>query len=63
MTAATLSAQLRKESRRFPPGSPDWEYRQRAAWKLHQIAHGIAPRDWTGEPPRWFTHDKEGVAA
>ena len=63
MTAATLSAQLRKESRRFPPGSPAWEYRQRAAWKLYQIAHGIAPRDWTDEPPREFTDQQEGIAA
>ena len=55
MTAAKLCAQLRIEARQYPAGSPDWNYRQRAAWKLHQIAHGIASRDWTDEPPREFT--------
>ena len=63
MTAAKLCAQLRIEARQYPAGSPDWNYRQRAAWKLHQIAHGIASRDWTDEPPREFTDQQEGIAA
>ena len=55
MTAASLIA----ESNAFPVGSPDWEWRRRAAWKLDQLARGIPARDWTETPPHGFTTQQE----
>lgn len=52
----TTACSLRKEARRFPPGSMDWEYRHRAAWKIDQWHMGIPSQDWTDMP-------SEGLAA
>ena len=43
---------LLKERRPYPPGSSDYDYRTRAAWKLLQHAMGKHPQDWTDTPPR-----------
>jgi len=34
----------------FPVGSPDWDYRTRAAWKLDQMARGVPVNEWTDAP-------------
>lgn len=51
MTARALAEQLLSERAAFTPGSPDWEYRTRAAWKLDQMARGIPAILWTDTPP------------
>jgi len=52
MTAHDRAASLLGEAQAFPPGSPDREYRTRAAWKLDQISRGVAACDWTDTPPQ-----------
>lgn len=54
--AAILARETLAEAARYLPGSPDHEYRLRAAWKLAQLAAGIAARDWT-DPPADFGPD------
>lgn len=49
--AHDLAAQLLAESRAYPIGSLDRDYRRRAAWKLDQMNRGIPACDWTDEPP------------
>jgi len=44
-------AALLREREAYPVGSPDWQYRTRAAWKLHQGQSGVAAQDWTETPP------------
>ena len=55
MTAADLIA----ESNAFPVGSPDWNYRRRAAWQLDQMARKVPARDWTETPPHGLTTAQE----
>jgi hypothetical protein len=52
MTARADAIALLTERGRFPVGSPDYEYRTRAAWKLDQLSRGIPARDWTDTPPQ-----------
>jgi hypothetical protein len=40
-----------KERRPFPVGSPDWQYRTRAAWTMLQIAMGKPANKRTHTPP------------
>ena len=47
------------ESNRFPVGSPDWNYRRAAAWKLDQMHRAVPARDWTDTPPHGFTTQQE----
>jgi hypothetical protein len=55
-TARDVAATLIAESLSFPPGSPDWECRRIAAWKLDQWSQGIPGCDWTDAPPNgWLT--------
>ncbi len=51
MTAREIAQRLLNERAAFPVGSPDWEYRTRAAWKLDQMARGIPAILWTDTPP------------
>lgn len=51
MTAREIAQRLLNERAAFPVGSPDWEYRTRAAWKLDQMARGIPAIHWTDTPP------------
>ena len=51
MTAREIAQRLLNERADFPAGSPDWEYRTRAAWKLDQMARGIPAIHWTDTPP------------
>ena len=53
--AHEIAIRLLIERRAFPPGSLDWNYRTRAAWKLDQMARGIPSQDWTDEPPQGLT--------
>lgn len=55
--------ELRDEAEAYGRGSPDWEYRRRAAWQLAQHDAGVAPRDWTTEPPAEFWRCRERKAA
>lgn len=41
---------LLKERRPYPKGSPDYDYRTRAAWKLAQWAMGKPSQLWTDTP-------------
>lgn len=59
---AEYIATLRAEAERFGRGSPDWEYRRRAAWALMQRMEGVPPCDWT-DPPAGFWADTERKAA
>ncbi|TWI32776.1 hypothetical protein [Paracoccus sulfuroxidans] len=58
-------ADLMAEREAFPAASPDWLYRSRAAWKLHQHQIGVPARDWTDEPAGGFRlpQPQYGVAA
>ncbi|MBD9529011.1 hypothetical protein [Paracoccus sp. PAR01] len=49
-TAHQLASDLLHEAAQFRPGSPDSEYRIRAAWKLDQMARGIPSCEWTEYP-------------
>lgn len=49
--ARALAVTLLAESASYPAGSPDHEWRRRAAWKLDQMHRGIPVREWTDEPP------------
>lgn len=52
MNAAHVeAAKLLEERLAYPVGSPDWNYRTRAAWQLDQMARGIPACDWTETPP------------
>lgn len=51
MKARTLASELLNERRHYPVGSPDWDYRTRAAWKLDQMHRGVPVCDWTDDPP------------
>ena len=53
---------LRAEAEAFPPGSPDYESRRRAAWQITQGRALIHPNDWT-PVPAWFWSDTERKAA
>jgi len=44
------AAALLVQAAAFPPGSPEYEWRRRAAWKLDQIARGIPFAEHTKEP-------------
>lgn len=50
--AEELAATLFDEACAFPTGSLDRQWRERAAWKLEQMAAGIPACDWTEEPQR-----------
>ena len=51
MNAARAMAQtLLAERRAYPPGSADRACRERAAWKLLQMARGVAVIDYTSRP-------------
>lgn len=50
-----IAIRLLTERRAFQPGSLDWDYRTRAAWKLDQMDRGIPSQDWTEEPPQGLT--------
>lgn len=55
-TAHDLASRLLTEAAQYQPGSPDHEYRIRAAWTLDQLARGIPVGDWTDAPPaNWMT--------
>jgi len=51
MTPRQLALSLMAERKDYPTGSPDWDWRTRAAWKLYQLSQGIPARDWTDTPP------------
>lgn len=50
-TMADIRDECITEAAAFPPGSPDWTYRLRTAWKHQQWLDGIPSRDWTEQPP------------
>lgn len=50
MTARAEAQRLLIERHAFPAGSPDWNYRTTAAWKLDQMHLGIPACDWTDTP-------------
>ncbi|WP_423209042.1 hypothetical protein [Paracoccus yeei] len=50
--AEELADQLYAEARALPVGSSDRMWRERAAWKLQQMAAGVPSCDWTDEPQR-----------
>ena len=54
--AAILARETLAEAAQYLPGSPDHEYRLRAAWKQAQIAAGIAACDWTDPPADFGQH-------
>ena len=39
--------QMLRERRAFPVGSPDWEYRTRAAMKYLWIMRGVPNNQWS----------------
>ena len=49
------ATRLLTERRAYPVGSPDWNYRTRAAWRLDQIARSIPAIHQTPEPPQGLT--------
>jgi len=49
MNAITERDRNLAEARAYPPGSLDWLYRIRAAWKLQQIAEGVPAEVWGKE--------------
>lgn len=49
MTARTEFHAIMAERRQWKPGSPDWEYRSRAARKLVWLIKGIATDQWRDE--------------
>jgi len=51
MNARQLALSLLAERKSYPTGSPDWDWRTRAAWKLDQLSRGIPACDWTDTPP------------
>lgn len=51
MDACDYAKALLAERAAFPVGSPDWEYRTRAAWKLDQMSRGVPACDWTETTP------------
>jgi len=53
---------LRTEAKHYRPGSPDWQYRRRAAWSLTQHGEGIPTDEWT-DPPADFWAETERKAA
>jgi hypothetical protein len=55
-------AQLRAEASGHRPGTPDYEYRKRAAWKLTQDANGVPICKWTDTPPADFWADERAAA-
>lgn len=50
--AEELADQLYAEACALPVGSSDRMWRERAAWKLQQMATGVPACDWTDEPQR-----------
>lgn len=46
MTAREIAQRLLNERAAFPVGSPDWEYRTRAAWKLIWLMRGVPAAEW-----------------
>lgn len=67
MTALTERDRNLAEARAYPPKSPDWLYRIRAAWKLEQMAEGVAVTEWTDAPPQglaaWANTERMEIAA
>lgn len=55
---------IRAEADAHAPGSPDWEYRRRAAWKLACLREGWSILDaCTAQPPAAFWAATERNAA
>lgn len=52
VTAHERAVGLMVERDQFDVGSLDYEYRNRAAWKLDQLSRGIPACDWTDTPPK-----------
>ncbi len=52
MNAITERDRIMAEARAYPPGSPDWLYRIRAAWKLDRMARGVAVIEWDDPSPQ-----------
>lgn len=50
MTPRDRILALLRERRAYPVGSLDREYRERAAWKLIQIARRVPASQWTDAP-------------
>lgn len=55
MSAHDRALALLMDRRAFPVGSPDWNWRTTAAWKLDQMHRGVPACDWTNEPPQGLT--------
>lgn len=53
---------LRAEAARYPAGSPDWEYRRNAAWKLTMICDHVPTDLWTPPPADfWFAAERSAA--
>lgn len=46
MTAKENFLQMMRERRRYPPTSPEWEWRTRAARKFVWLMRGVPTQEW-----------------